>query len=100
MAFGGIGRLPLPLMDRSLCVRLDRSLKDYPVFNPEDENARRPFDEAFTLIRDWAEEVKELDPNPVMPFGVRARNADKWRVLLAIADDFGPEWGEKARKAA
>jgi putative DNA primase/helicase len=101
MVFGGIGRLPLPLMDRSLCIHLERSLKDYPVLNPDDEVMRRPFDEAFTLIKDWAEdEDVKLNPNPEMPFGVRARTADKWKVLIAIADSFGPEWGERAREAA
>jgi hypothetical protein len=99
MAFGGIGRLPLPLMDRSLCIHLYRSSKNFPLLNPEDEVMRRPFDQAATLIADWAENVK-LNPDPAMPFEVRARTADKWRVLVAIADSFGPEWSKRARDAA
>jgi hypothetical protein len=36
-----------------------------------------------------------------MPKGLRVgRPQDKWRVLFAIADTFGPTWGQLARDAA
>ena len=35
-----------------------------------------------------------------MPDGFLDRCADNWRHLFAIADLTGPEWGERARKAA
>jgi len=41
-----------------------------------------------------------LNPNPIMPPELRNRAADNWRVLISIADAFGPEWGKAARAAA
>jgi hypothetical protein len=35
-----------------------------------------------------------------MPDTLYGRNADKWRPLISIADDFGYGYGEKARAAA
>ena len=47
----------------------------------------------------WARAVK-LDPNPELPSRLRHRAADNWRVLISIADSFGPLWGAAARNAA
>lgn len=99
MAFGSIGRLPGAIMDRALHVHLYRSPKDYPVLNSNDEVARRAFQEVSELIYEWLDDGNvKLDPKPETP--LRSRPADKWRVLLAIADSFGAEWGERARQAA
>ena len=47
----------------------------------------------------WARAV-DLEPDPEMPAALRNRTADNWRVLLAIAESFGPHWGALARNAA
>jgi hypothetical protein len=46
-------------------------------------------------IRKWSENCG-LNPDPELPLNWRA--ADNWRVMIAIADDFGR--GDEARKAA
>src|SRR6516225_6873363 len=38
--------------------------------------------------------------NPTLPQGFENRCAANWRLLLAIADTGGEEWGRKARAAA
>jgi Protein of unknown function (DUF3631) len=35
-----------------------------------------------------------------LPAKLRNRIADNWRVLISIADSFGPAWGKRARDAA
>jgi Protein of unknown function (DUF3631) len=51
----------------------------------------------YRLAWQWAHAAK-LDLDPEMPL-VRNREADNWRPLVAIADSFGPAWGELARAA-
>jgi hypothetical protein len=48
--------------------------------------------------KDNAETLKAADP--AMPDGFSNRRADNWRLLFAIADLAGEDWGTKAREAA
>ena len=59
-------------------------------------------DLARNYAREWAVKVRsgELVLNPDPPMPMRLRVANNWRVLFAIADAFGVEWGERARAAA
>ena len=59
----------------------------------------RAVDLAFTKVREWARDI-QLNYDPELPPDLRNRPADNWRPLMAIADDFGSEWGERAREAA
>jgi Protein of unknown function (DUF3631) len=58
----------------------------------------KEFDAVYSYLRNWAPRV-ELNPKPSMPAGVTGRSADNCRVLLAVADSCGPEWGRRAREA-
>src|SRR5215475_5497862 len=49
-------------------------------------------------VADHEERIADRDPK--MPVGVHNREADNWHVLLAVADEAGGEWPERARKAA
>jgi hypothetical protein len=69
-------------------------------------NQLKPFDEtdpAFIIAREaigkWAARCN-LNRNPEMPAGFRARTADNWRCLVAIADDLGFGYDEVTRAAA
>jgi hypothetical protein len=53
---------------------------------------------AARWAQDHADRIAERDPE--MPPGVINRAADNLRPLLAIADEAGGEWPERARKAA
>jgi Protein of unknown function (DUF3631) len=53
-------------------------------------------------ITRWVADHEERvgDGDPQMPAGTINREADNWTVLLAIADEAGGAWPERARKAA
>jgi hypothetical protein len=95
LAVAAIGTLPLPLMDRSIVINMQRA---------STEAQLRRFDEhdpaltaARAEIQRWAA-TSSLNQDPPMPASLRNRAADNWRVLIAIADNLG--YGEAARATA
>jgi hypothetical protein len=64
-----------------------------------DENDLHELHKAYSMGRDWAQDVM-LNTDPTLPEIWRNRAADNWRVLIAIADTFGPVWGDRAREAS
>jgi hypothetical protein len=96
MAIAAIGALPLPIMHRSIVVRMERGTRDLRRF---DENDLDDVNIAYAMALVWARDVK-LDHDPKLPDELRNRPADNWRPLVAIADSFGRKWGAAARKAA
>jgi hypothetical protein len=53
-------------------------------------------------IASWASAVEDLlaDAWPEMPDGITDRDADVWEPLLALADEAGGHWPERARVTA
>jgi Protein of unknown function (DUF3631) len=98
VALAGIGRLPATLMSRSLVIRLHRSTLRIERFVPREEYYA-------SQLYTWAEQAN-LSQNPRLPAKLVGRDADKWRLLIAIkwrpliaiADSFGQ--GEIARGVA
>jgi hypothetical protein len=95
-----IGSLPDTLHDRSVTVDLKRRLGSETIepYRPDradhlDVLARK----AARWAKDHAERIAAADPK--MPDGIINREADNWRPLVAIADEAGGEWPERARKA-
>jgi len=98
LALASIGGLPLPLMSRSLAIKMVRytgaqNLRRFDANDTDDLNIVY----AHTLM--WSREVR-LNWDPPMPEQLRGRLADNWRPLIAIADACGPAWGAEARAAA
>jgi hypothetical protein len=99
LAYAGIGTMPFPtLSHRSVTLVMHRSDGRRPL---------RQFDlndigHLDTLYRKWCDlsQTTKLNPNPKMPPGLNNRAADNWRSLVAVADLFGPEWGDAARELA
>ena len=91
-----IGVLPLPIMHRSLLIRMERATRNLRRF---DESDLDDVNIAYAMALVWARGVK-LDPDPKLLDELRNRPADNWRPLIAIADSFGRKWGAAARKAA
>jgi len=98
----GIGRL---LMEQQQTRTLRLEMRKYTEetkpprdHNIEEEVDHEAFRSVYSLLCGWAEKAK-LNPNPLMPAGVIARDADNFRGLLAIADDCGGEWPRRAREA-
>jgi hypothetical protein len=102
IALAAIGKLPLPLTHRSICINMERAAADAglerfdPTMRPEQARVfRAVYEAAFA----WAVKVK-LNVDPAMPKELRNRAADNWRPLFAIADAQNKAWGRKAREAA
>jgi hypothetical protein len=101
LAFGAIGRLPLPLMSRSIVINMSRAPRKAMLerFDLKNQKLREELDVVYRHVFAWAQQVRtQLDTDPAMPDGLYGRAADRWRVLFSIADALGR--GDQARKAA
>jgi hypothetical protein len=100
IALASIGSLTLPLMSRSIVIRMRRhdgaqSLRRFDAADTTD------LDIVYSHIRHWlSQRERDLNLNPDMPPELRGRQADNWRPLLSIADACGPIWADLAREAA
>ena len=96
-----IGKLPGTLADRSIEIRLRRKKPGESV-EPLNSYWRSQLQILGQKVARWAADngsaLKNSDPE--MPKGIVNRAADNWGPLLAIADQVGGLWPEKARKAA
>ena len=101
VALAAIGVVTLPLMSRSIVLRMRRHDGSRPLkrFDRADVAAIERLDEVYRHVFNWAARAK-LDHDPVMPPELRGRMADNWRPLISIADACSPAWGEHARAAA
>ncbi len=99
-AIGMIGKLPPTLLDRSIVVHMRRKLtgelttKFRPKYKEEFLEFRRK------LTRWGADNIEILKTiEPDIPEGLNDRAADNWEPLLAIAEEAGGEWPNKAKEA-
>ena len=102
-AISAIGTLPLPLLQRSLIIQMQRSTRTdlKTIEEMKTPEASKRFEALHQLIAAWAAGVTKFDPDPSLPKILRGRSADNWRVLLSIADSFGSaHWSKVAREAA
>jgi hypothetical protein len=102
LAVAAIGVLPVPLLCRAIVLEMKRApsaaaLERFDLKG--DEGLVRMIQMVFGLTAKWSLGAT-LNPDPPMPVELQNRQADNWRVLLAIADDCGGEWPQKARDAA
>jgi hypothetical protein len=95
-----IGNLPLSISGRSITIHLQRHDGTRPLkrFDVADKDAIDILNTIYRLIWQWAHSAT-LARDPALPAELKNRPADNWRVLISIADTFGPAWGEKARAA-
>jgi putative DNA primase/helicase len=98
IALASIGSLTLPLMSRSIVIRMRRHdgaqfLRRFDLADTSD------LDLVYGHVRHWVNgAILALDPD--MPAELRGRHADNWRPLLSIADACGPAWSALVRDAA
>jgi|GEM_PF-1766746 len=99
----GIGQLHDTVEDRSIKIMLQRKRPDEKV---EDFFLSDAFREAEPIRRgleQWASQPEVIETlrraRPEMLRSVSDRAREGWRILVAIADMAGSEWGERARKA-
>jgi hypothetical protein len=101
-AIGMVGRkMPATTLGRCLIVEMRRKKASEHVerFKHEDDAGLASL--RSRLLR-WSTDSEESvrDVEPRMPAELDNRRADNWRLLLAIADLAGDEYGDKARAAA
>jgi hypothetical protein len=97
VALAGIGKLPLPLMDRAIVIHMQRL---QPGAVPRFTGRNPGIDYVYDRTRVWARSTT-LNTDPAMPEQIKNhRQADNWRPLIAIADSFGSPCGRLAREAA
>jgi hypothetical protein len=101
VALAGLGWLPDTIMSRAVIIRMQRRAAGEVV-----EPYRRRIHDSVTedarrLIEKWASTFpEEIESWPELPPGIEDRNADVWEPLIAIADELGGAWPNKAREAA
>ena len=101
VAFGAIGRLPLPLMSRSIIINMHRAPRTAKIERLDFKNLVliEELDVVYRHVFDWAQQAhSQLNTDPEMPKGFYGRTADRWRALFSIADTVGR--GKQARDAA
>ena len=102
LAFAAIGKLPVPVMHRSLIINMvrDPAAAELIRFDPKTNlDQQQDCNTVYREVFNWAQKCK-LHLDPPMPGTLRNRPADNWRVLLSIADASGPAWSKAARAAA
>jgi hypothetical protein len=101
-AIGMVGRkLPATTLGRCIIVELRRRKNSEPVerFAHKDD---AELEELRRRLLRWSTDNEDAlqDARPSMPDAFDNRRADNWRVMFAVADLAGEDWGEKARFAA
>ena len=100
VALSGIGGLAATLADRSVVAELKRRRPGETIAPLRIGRMQHLHELRRRIVRwiaDHEEHIAERDPK--MP-SIIDREADNWQVLLAIADEAGGEWPERARKVA
>lgn len=107
MVLAAIGALPGTVEDRSISISMQRKSPGEPVtpFPRSGKRAAALRAELQTLarkIRRWTDDHAGAlaEAEPTVPIGLHDRATDNWRPLLAIADEIGGEWPNRARDAA
>jgi hypothetical protein len=98
-ALAGIGRLPDTIEDRAVIVNLRRRRRDEVIqsFRARDIPSLEPLrGELGKWVRDRLPALKQAIPT----LSLEDRDADVWEPLIAIADQAGGTWPERARAAA
>jgi hypothetical protein len=100
MVLAAIGKLPMPLLSRSVVIFMERAPATANLIRFDELNADQMRDclTVYTEIANWARNCK-LNTDPPMPAELRNRRGDNYRVLVAIADACGEAWSEIAREA-
>jgi len=100
VAIAGLRDLPDTLASRCIFIRMKRRAPDEQVepfriryHAPE----AKPIKEA---LEEWCAGHDVTGAEPELPEGIQDRAADCWEPLIAIADEAGSDWPNRARAAA
>ena len=101
-ALAGIGDLPDTIMTRSIVIQMRRRTASEPVEQFRTRLHEAPGHELRDRLSHWAALVGPAAGAawPSLPDGVVDRKAEAWEPLIALADQAGGDWPERARVAA
>ena len=102
VAVAGLRELPDTIASRAIIIRMKRRAPDEvvtPFRHRYHVPEAKPIREALEEWRD-EHEANLIGAEPEMPPGIEDRDADAWEPLLAVADEAGDDWPERAREAA
>ena len=99
-AVAAIGRLPTTILSRSVHIQLQRMRGNERVDRLSGGRAEALKLLARKAARWVGDHADNLGDDPPTSEQLRGRNADNWRPLIAIADQAGGPWPERARAAA
>lgn len=101
VALAGLGDMPDTIMSRSVIIRMRRRAPHEFVESFRRRDHGPDGHEIREELAAWcADAVSRLaDARPVLPQGISDRPADVWESLLAIADEAGGDWPDRARAA-
>lgn len=102
VALAGLGGLPDTILSRSVIVSMRRRAPTERVEPYRHRDHAPRGHELRERLADWAATIglTMRDARPPMPASVVDRDADVWEPLLAVADEAGGSWPERARVAA
>ena len=101
IAIAMIGSLPDTLADRSIHIRLHRSLPTENIAHFRADRASDLRDLARKMARWGQDHFDELSAaDPQMPASLHNRRGDNWRSLFGIADAIGGMWPQRLRRIA
>jgi hypothetical protein len=103
VALAGLGdTLPDTILTRSIVIRMRRRAP-HEIVEPFRHRVHAPAGHALReQLVAWGDKVRSrlADAWPDMPPGIEDRDADVWEPLLAVADEAGGTWPDRARVAA
>ncbi len=102
-ALASIKNLPDTIQDRAAIIDLKRRRPGETVARFRARRDTAPLVTLRDQLTEWARDTQRLqrlgDIEPSMPDGVEDRQQDAWEPMVAIADEAGGHWPEKARNA-
>lgn len=103
-ALAGIdsGNLPETIRDRSISIRMRRKTGSEPVERFRYRHAEERAEGITAGLAAWGSDATARlhEAEPDLPAELNDRAAEAWEPLLAIADEAGGDWPERARRAA
>jgi hypothetical protein len=98
---GLVGKMPKTITGRAITIHMRRRAPHEKVAPFRERDAATEATPIKERINDWAAiHLESLTARrPEMPDGVDDRPAEIWEPLLAVADEVGGEWPERARGA-
>lgn len=99
VAMAGIGTMPDTITDRAINITMRRRLALEPVQHFRSRRDEPLLHEIRDQIARWAQAHAENLTNAVPDMPIEDRAADTWEPLIAVADEAGGDWPQRARAA-